>query len=53
MRSYATFLVIFLAVPSALGQSGVSLDNRTLDEIYAAAKLETGPLTIAMGGDGE
>ena len=29
-----------------------AIDNRTLDEIYAAAKKEGGVLTVLSGGDG-
>lgn len=28
-------------------------ETRTLDQIYAAAQLESGELTVAWGGDGE
>lgn len=30
----------------------VSVDPRSLDEIYAAAQRESGPLVVAAGGDG-
>lgn len=30
----------------------LALENRTLDEIYAAAKSETGELIVLWGGDG-
>lgn len=29
-----------------------AIENRTLDEIYAAAKKETGDLIVLWGGDG-
>lgn len=29
----------------------LSVDNRTLDQIYEAAQKETGPLIVASGGD--
>lgn len=31
----------------------VTPDSRALDEIYAAAQKEEGPLVVAAGGDGE
>jgi hypothetical protein len=31
----------------------LALENRTLDEIYAAAKNETGELIVLWGGDGK
>lgn len=31
---------------------GSTIDNRTLDEIYAAAQKEGGELTVLWGGDG-
>lgn len=33
--------------------NNVPIDHRTLDEIYAAAQKETGPLIIASGGDAQ
>lgn len=32
--------------------SNVDIDTRSLDDIYEAAKLESGPLRICWGGDG-
>ena len=31
----------------------IPVDTRSLDEIYAAALKESGPLIVAAGGDGE
>lgn len=42
---------VALAANSFPGGS-VSIENRTLDEIYAVAKAESGPLTVVWGGDG-
>ena len=33
--------------------TNVPIDNRTLDEIYAAAQKEEGPLIVASGGDAQ
>lgn len=31
----------------------VEIDSRSLDDIYAAAKQESGPLQVFWGGDGK
>lgn len=33
--------------------SSPEIENRTIEQIYAAAKLESGELTVSWGGDGE
>lgn len=33
--------------------SDPGVETRTLDQIYAAAQLESGELTVSWGGDGE
>lgn len=33
--------------------SNPEIENRTIEQIYAAAKLESGELTVSWGGDGE
>lgn len=45
--SYASFAYALTSYPI------VDIDSRSLEEIYAVAKQENGPLQVFWGGDGE
>ena len=45
-------LTLFLTATYAQWHPQVTPDTRTLDQIYAAAQEETGPLQVFFGGDG-
>ena len=47
-----TTLTLFFADTYAQWHPRVVPDTRTLDQIYAAAQKETGPLQVFFGGDG-
>lgn len=38
---------------SSFPGSKTAIETRTLDQIYAAAQLESGDLVVAWGGDGK
>lgn len=38
--------------PNSFPGSNPEIETRTLDQIYEAAQLETGELTVLWGGDG-
>ena len=45
-------LTLLFTITCAQWLPQVSSDTRTLDQIYAAAQEETGPLQVFFGGDG-
>ena len=46
-------LTFLLTAAYAQWHPQVTPDTRTLDQIYAAAQEETGPLQVFFGGDGK
>lgn len=45
-------LAVSLPLADSFPGHDIVVDNRTLDEIYAAAQKESGELTVFWGGDG-
>lgn len=52
VRLLSAFGLLGVVCGSSFPGTNPDIDTRTLDQIYAAAQLESGELTVSWGGDG-